>query len=862
LDLDLVLDTIAGCGFEGVEFAQAPDQIFVLDPSCPNGRRHINDIAELLERLERRSLHLVALAGGTLRQRMEFCGLDFRPDYLYVEEFGEEEMQAVTASRPFTLGLHPHWFMSVHRTAQVERTLAEFAERHPENTHLRFLPDSAHLTIVGDDPVEAVRPSRDRLAADPVEAVRLSRDRLAAVHLKDWDPSYGRYSHRYAQGFVPLGKGVVRLEAFLLALDEIGFDGWVVVEQDSGSAGPARTAWACADWLAEHRRRTPPDRHVLERLCERELRHRASSVGPADAERQSRMMDALLAAATLSPKEYYQAVVDALLVVEDVDAVTLYCYHPRNRELYLLAMAGLPHCQSDRTLMVERSLCGEVTRSQVPTRFDLRDPDVRRRFSNEAMLARLENGCVLAVPIFNTFNCHQLRYLLNVYACRQVDFDVGWVVACASGIARFADFVVDGICSAASAKTSSVIGQCQSKEELGRKLVNLIRERFDCEGVSVFVVNETGDRLECVATTGIEWQPGLRAIDQYYPRGVGLTGQVWEAGELRLVASATNAEGVALRSRETHLSASRDECIYGPVARLGQKPIGVIRAVNKKQVPGSRASTMFTDDDAAVLDAIVQAALPYLQLLTVQEQQTFAIRRMTHELQTPLVAVRGAVDFVQSRLRSKGIDPREFFGQDYLRDILSWTELMGRLTQSARLFASTGGILDIIPTRTRLMADVIAPAVNQIEPLLEARGFRRDMVHYGSFEDVPPLWVDKNQFQQVFFNLLSNAIKYAQDRRLSVQIGGEHVGAAYCVWVSDWGIGIEEGIEDMVFLPGFLSANAMRRDVSGQGIGLYVVRTIVEAHGGRVRVSARRNPTTLEIALPESLSLQPPSPAK
>ncbi len=133
------------------------------------------------------------------------------------------------------------------------------------------------------------------------------------------------------------------------------------------------------------------------------------------------------------------------------------------------------------------------------------------------------------------------------------------------------------------------------------------------------------------------------------------------------------------------------------------------------------------------------------------------------------------------------------------------------------------------------------------------------VVQFGDFSALPRLWIDRNQFQQVFFNLLSNSIKYSDRSNFKVRVEGGEVGDTYTIWFEDWGQGIEEGMEEMIFQPGFREERAIRSDVTGQGIGLTVVRAIVEAHGGRVTVTSLRKPTTFEIILPMQLKRHPSS---
>lgn len=847
-DLDFVLDVLSACGYQGVEFAQNCQDIMVLDANARRGARPVRDIQELLAKLSDRGLELVSLAGGTLRERMEFCG-DFRPPYLYVEDWTAAEEEAMESSPPFTLGLHPHWFMKVQRVAdakeRLERYRAKYRERFPDRDYLLLLPDSAHLTIVEDDPVETI------------QAYRTS---LAGVHLKDWSPSYGRYSHRYAQGFVTLGKGVSRVNDVLDKLKEIGFDQWVVVEQDFSDTTPTESAAKCARWLAVQGYMPPPEEPRVEKLLKDEVAATQRSQASYQEKHELLFLKAILAASTRGPARFYKAVTDAFVSLGGIEAVKLFSYWPKNDDLYLMSASGLPNLNTlswkDR-LKASTSLCGKVTREQKVMRFDLTEPENMATFADPDFLAALRVKKMISVPIANPSNAHHIRFILNLFPSREV---LAWDddELCARGyqLSRIADHVTDDECSTAAVETSFECGRTKTKREFLQKFVRLLQKRFHCEGVSVFLVNEGGDRLDLFepeATTGVEWDPYLPLHERYYPRDTGITGKVWYSGEVRLLPDAANDPDGCKRCREIRATLTRDECLLAPMARLGSKVAGVVRLANKTPIPGIHASTMFTDEDVAVLDSIIQASLPYLDQLIYQERQLSAISRMTHEFQVPVVAIRGASDFMRYSLKKQGKKPEEFFGEDYIGDIIEWSKLMGRLANNARVFSNRTGALPISPSPVLLLKDVIAPVTKQVQMLLRERKFRRDSIKVGEFKGIPQLSIDRNQFQQVFFNLLSNSIKYADDEGFEVRIHGGKFGREYVIWYEDWGPGIHEGAEELIFQPGYRSREAMSRDVAGQGIGLFVVREILEAHQASIRVTRAKKPLLFEISLPESL---------
>ena len=80
----------------------------------------------------------------------------------------------------------------------------------------------------------------------------------------------------------------------------------------------------------------------------------------------------------------------------------------------------------------------------------------------------------------------------------------------------------------------------------------------------------------------------------------------------------------------------------------------------------------------------------------------------------------------------------------------------------------------------------------------------------------------------------------------------------FIIWFRDWGTGIEAGIAETIFEAGVRGEKAVEMNVTGQGLGLWVVRKIIERHGGTVEVTNLQLPTEFKISLPYGLTLQPP----
>jgi signal transduction histidine kinase len=267
---------------------------------------------------------------------------------------------------------------------------------------------------------------------------------------------------------------------------------------------------------------------------------------------------------------------------------------------------------------------------------------------------------------------------------------------------------------------------------------------------------------------------------------------------------------------------------------------------------------MFTDDDKFVLEAISLATTPLILLFQKEERRTRAIARLNHEMRMPLVAIRGAAELM---MRTKDVD--KFFDHDYLSDVWSWSELMRRLLGNATFFDqnSMGVELQIQPTPSLLIKDVIEPAIKQAKILLNERDFSIRNITIRKSNDMPKLWVDRNQFQQVIFNLLSNSIKhcYSDPKSFKIEIAVSKANDNYLVKVRDWGLGIQDDAKDILFQEGGRTTQAIRRNIPGQGLGLWVVRKIVEAHDGKVELSHQLSPTEFTIYLPIHLEMPPSS---
>ena len=214
---------------------------------------------------------------------------------------------------------------------------------------------------------------------------------------------------------------------------------------------------------------------------------------------------------------------------------------------------------------------------------------------------------------------------------------------------------------------------------------------------------------------------------------------------------------------------------------------------------------------------------------------------LSHELRTPLNAILGWVQL----LREGALD--EEAATDAIhrveRNTKSLVKLIDDLLDVSRII--TGKFkLEVRPID---LGPVIEAAIEAVRPAIEAKGIQLGL----ALEPLGLVSGDPSRLQQVVWNLLSNAIKFTSPGgRVEVRL--EQVGANGLITVSDTGEGIPETFLPYVF-DRFRQANGVfTKEHGGLGLGLAIVRHLVEMHGGAVRADSpgRGKGATFTVTLP------------
>jgi diguanylate cyclase len=239
-----------------------------------------------------------------------------------------------------------------------------------------------------------------------------------------------------------------------------------------------------------------------------------------------------------------------------------------------------------------------------------------------------------------------------------------------------------------------------------------------------------------------------------------------------------------------------------------------------------RRQVLLRDANERLLLAAIDSRQSQEAAETAHRLQRENLAVVAHELRGPLSPLRVAAALLP-RLAAHELPRVQAIIE---RGVTQMTRLVGDLLDLSRVHT---GKLRLERKPIDLLA-VLEHAVDAARPLMEERGHRFS-VELGA----DPLAVsgDAIRLDQVFRNLLDNAAKYTPRGGHIRLTGGLRCGVAE-VMVSDSGIGIPLGSLDRVFEPFAQDGRAVQFNAAGLGIGLTVVRELVEAHGGAVVASS------------------------
>ena len=859
-DYDRMFGVIADSDFTGVELFQHPE--------------YLSDRPGILRSLRKHKLQLVGMSSGGLRTRLDWLdrlplslseeeGRDFRPrdPYLVVDRWQNQEVFLKEARIAFCPAFQGG-----------QATPDEIARILKANPTLLYLPDTACLHMQG---------------VDLLEGIHNYARRLAAIHLKDWHPGFGRVSSLYARGFTELGAGAVDLEKVLKHLYDkaaIYQDIWVVYEQSHSEGLVEQSLRDSAKYLQRTVDRltgSPGSARFLPKFNSfpapqaPSKRHEPSG-SPITPEAMAKLATEKLASS--NPGQVYSRLANVLRQCLEVDGAAVWSYNPADHILALQGLSVGPKGEGDFAPIVNDARLPLVTHALSTAM----RPRTYRRFEERELPQRVwdwlmltKNGhpskdrIVFRLPVASSFTPDHYRLVLDLAYGRPEGGGVATPIAptlsewttLAQTVGRLLDWHLEGVTSSAGADLNVAAtkrGKTKkgSLEDFCKELVQIIRRRLNCEYAALFL-GEPKDQFLKPFVGELVW---LDDADPVYQVGDGQrTTQAWV--EKRALFWGRYEIKLERPPRSAFAGDPNSPSLLMPIVDTEGHVYGVVRCACRRTQAGS--ISQFSDDDLLVLDSLMQHALPTLRMRQMAEEERQRNLIVAHELKAPVAAIATAAELLQMELveDQKWREHLPEYIRGNVRHVQRFSDSLRALVLRAGFFAGNEDrLFQVVRRRTFLMQQIVAPTIKLFRHDLEDLGIRRESlggaIRYDGYYDLPPLFVDANMFQQVIFNLLDNAIKYRKHEALPPRItirADDPGGDYFTLRISDRGIGIPCDAHTKIFELGGRHVDAHKRAV-GSGIGLWLVRELLAAHGASITLERPSNPTTFRIDLPRKLT--------
>jgi two-component system phosphate regulon sensor histidine kinase PhoR len=235
---------------------------------------------------------------------------------------------------------------------------------------------------------------------------------------------------------------------------------------------------------------------------------------------------------------------------------------------------------------------------------------------------------------------------------------------------------------------------------------------------------------------------------------------------------------------------------------------------------------------------------------TDQARKSF-VANVSHELRTPVAIIQGNLERMISEADVVGESHEQRRTLDMLhRETLTLSRLIDDLFTMARIEETTLPL----ETATIHVNEIAADVVDGIRSVAWEQ--QRVSVESLVSPDLPPVTADRTRLRQILGNLLYNALRHTPEGGLIV-VGAERDDEMLAITVSDTGVGISADELERVF-DRFYQVEREGRHASGSGLGLSIVKQLVEAQGGTISAeSIAGQGTTFRFTLPLATVGQP-----
>ncbi|MBI5591461.1 MAG: hypothetical protein HY881_13365 [Deltaproteobacteria bacterium] len=370
------------------------------------------------------------------------------------------------------------------------------------------------------------------------------------------------------------------------------------------------------------------------------------------------------------------------------------------------------------------------------------------------------------------------------------------------------------------------------------RIIPSIKEMTKSDAISIFLTDHSENSLFLVASSGFMSNPPLNEL--VYKFGEGLTGMV---AKNKSTIYATNLDSSSLyENRKAEINVMTPKSFLAvPIIWFDQQAYGVIRCIFLKKI--CKATLEKKTKNLQLFSSLIA---PFIVAVRSEEDRLTSIERVTHELKSSLVAIKNSIQMLKRS--EENLSDKSYHRID---DIITICDMLMTSVESKSL--SIGKTLILHRINILLYRDIIMPIANMMLSSLKQKNLVFAVT--SRVRNSSPISIDPHLFRLVIFNLFDNALKYAKENS-NITIDVQEDADSLELLFSNYGLAISSDESERIFSIGYRSSSAIRKNVVGQGQGLYICRWIVESHGGTISITNLSDPTTFKITLPLNINVE------
>jgi signal transduction histidine kinase/DNA-binding response OmpR family regulator len=409
---------------------------------------------------------------------------------------------------------------------------------------------------------------------------------------------------------------------------------------------------------------------------------------------------------------------------------------------------------------------------------------------------------------------------------------------------------------AALAEINRHISESLDRQTVLERIATHARELLQAADSEVYLLNETGQLLDAVIAVG-DFAEEIKA--RPLRLGEGIVGSVAQTGVAEMVNAVENDP------RQVYIPGTPEEheaLLCAPlIAKSGLLGVMVVARIGD-QLPFERldfdfftalaAQAVIAIENARLYDSERQQTLQLSQALAKQQEldqlKNAFIQNVSHELRTPLAIIRGYAELMMSGDLGE-LSPEQ---QESVEVMTRRTRMLSKMLDD---------LLTILAAETHKLEKELVDLGRMAELAVtdfQAPARQAGLSLVATIEPgVPKVYADAIHMRRVMDNLLGNALKFTPEGgRIAISVN-YHEDEVNLI-VSDSGIGIPPEHLEKIFQRFYQVDGSSKRRFGGVGLGLALVKEIVESHDGTVSVASKIGQgTTFRICLPAVTSLPP-----